>query len=1248
MKFKWIVSVLLLWCSSAGVSMSMAVNTDAVISLEGTWRFAMDRTDSGIREQWHLRDLTDHIILPGVLQAQGYGDDISTDTPWVLSLYDRNWYLRKEFRKYGQSDEVKVPFLCQPPKHYLGAAWYQRDIDIPENWKGLRVGLVLERTRWKSTLWIDDQKIGSQDSLVVPHYYELGRLAPGRHRLTLRVDNRMLMDYRPDAHSVSDSLGSSWNGIVGRIQLYGTSCVWMDEIQAFGDVDKKTVSLRVRIGNITGQPGTGILSVGQVSVPVTWTADGGTAQIVAALGDETPLWSEFNPHLINLTVSLRGDQAQDSRRLSLGLRRISTDGANLLINGRKSHLRGTHSGGDFPKTGYPRTDVDYWRKLFMTCKEWGLNHMRFHSFCPPEAAFAAADELGVYLQPECGMWNTISPGTEMEKRMYAETERMIREYGNHPSFVLFSPSNEPKGRWKESLTSWVEHYRQQDPRRLYTTGTGWPLIESPGPVEGADFLAVHRIGPRPVRGNRAWFGSHYLSSIKGVDVPIIVHELGQWCAYPEFGVIDKFTGYLRPGNFEIFRDSLEAAGLLDMNAAFAEASGRLQTACYKEEIEANLRTPGLAGFQLLDLHDYVGQGTALVGVLDAFWEEKGYVTASQWRRFCNTTVPLAVLKERVFTTADNFNTDILIAHYGPAPLTNVTMYWQIRDMQNEVIQQDQWTVDEVSHGSAIPIGTVKADLSTLKSPAAYKLVVGLSGTSFENDWNFWVYPADPKLQASADVLVTRSFDQAKDALQKGQTVLLMPLASELHWSCPPIGREPVFWNRLMGPNWERFLGLVCDPKHPAMAGFPTESCYDWQWRQVFQPFCRAINLNSLPGAIKPIVQMIDDWNRNHKLAAVFECRIGEGKLLMCAADLESDLSSRPAACQLRNSLLVYMASDAFNPSVEVTPAQLMNLRYDNRIMKKLGAIATASDADGRETVENLIDGNPNTFWTTAQGNGNNPHPHEVTIRFAAPIEMTGLVLMNRQNHREHEGDIRDYVIETSQDGKAWATVNQGQLESTFDVQTIDFQQTIRTAFLKIRAVSGFGGDLSASLAEIGILYTGSPLNSVATEAAQAYQKAATATEEMYEPVNVLEYSTNPTAGLVEQITCDSESDGDLAEYVLDGSAQTFWHTRWRDTADEHPHWLTLEFKKTVNLAGIRYLPRQDHPNGRIQSYTIEISGDGEQWHTASIGTFQCTSAEQTVRFSEVVTAKYLKLTAVSECRDQAFTSIAELSIIKAD
>ena len=1069
---------------------AMTAFADAPLSIAGNWRFALDRADVGVKEEWFAKNLSDKISLPGALQSQNYGDEISTKTPWVLSLYDRFWYLREDYKAYTENGNIKVPFLSQPPKHYLGAAWYQRDFDIPQTWQGRRVVLNLERPHWETTVWIDDKKIGSNNSLVAPHVYDLGMLTTGKHRLSIRVDNRLIMAYRPDAHSVSDSLAGSWNGIVGKIELTATNLVWIDDAQVFPNVEKKSALIKVKIGNASRQSGTGTLNVNDATTDVAWDANGGQAEFEISLGKDAKTWDEFHPVLQRLKLQLKSNVADDSRELVFGLSEFKAEGTDFVINGRKVYLRGTHHGGDFPLTGYPPTDVEYWKKIFQINKDWGLNHIRFHSFCPPEAAFIAADELGIYLQPEPGMWNEVSPNTPMEKMLYEETERMIKAYGNHPSFVLLSPSNEPKGRWKEAFDKWIAHYRKADSRRLYTNGTGHTEREVPNLAEGTDYLVMQRIGQKMLRGNSAWFGRDYSNSLTDINIPVASHELGQWCAYPDYDVIKKFTGYMKAGNYEIFRDSMRAKGLLDKNKDFAFASGRYQLAAYKEEIEANLRTKDLQGFQLLDLHDYLGQGTALVGLLDAFWEEKGYVTAKEFRRFCNTTVPLARLQKRVFTTDEKFDVDVEVAHYAEEPIANAVTVWKIVDEKNAVVAKGEFLVRTIPIGKNISLGKLSVDLSKLSAPREYRLVVAIQNTEFENDWNFWLYPSQISLSSPKDVLVTNSWNEAETKLNAGGKVLFIPHNANLDWNSPPLDTVPIFWNRFMGPAWSRMLGTWNDGKHPALATFPTQSNFDWQWMEIIRNV-RAVNLDNLPRNLKPIVYAIDDWNRNYKLGVLFECRVSKGRLMVSAFDLEN---LNPVSRQLRRSLLDYMAGVKFQPRVVVSSDDIRGLFFDTRIMKKLGA--TTTDDETAKTV----DGDPNTFWLVGGVNNKARHPYDLKISFPSSVTMSGLVLMPRQNHREHEGDIREYIIQSSDDGNTWREVKRGELVSTFNPQKIIFNQTITTRYLKLTALSGFGTDNAVALSELAVIHVGVKLKD--DDGTMQYQRSKSATTDIDEGTDV--------------------------------------------------------------------------------------------------------------------------------------------------
>ena len=1121
-----VAAVAFLGLMLAGSTSAQPAYSERPTDLSGQWRFMLDRTDSGVNQQWFGRDLPYRTIkLPGVLQSQLYGDEISTSTPWVLSLYDRYWYLREDYKQYTTKN-VKVPFLSQPPSHYLGVAWYQRDIEIPRYWVARRVVLTLERPHWETTVWVDGQKIGSDKSLVAPHVYDLGTLSLGRHRLTIRVDNRMIMPYRPDAHSVSDSLAGTWNGIVGRIDLSTTGRVWIDDVQVFPNMAQKSMLIKVHIGNLTGRSGAGTLTaiwpdVG--IVPVNWDEHGGTAEVEVPLRLDAQTWDEFHPKLHPLTLWLKGQGFDEYKQLSVGLRDFHAEGNQFVLNGRPIIFRGTHSGGDFPLTGYPPTDVESWTKLFETCRAWGLNHMRFHSWCPPEAAFQAADKLGFYLQPEPGMWNEISPDTPMEKMLYEETDRMIKAYGNHPSFMLLSASNEPKGKWKESLSQWVAHYRKEDPRRLYASGTGHTEREVPALTEGTDYLAIQRIGPKMLRRESAWFGGDYGQSLVDINVPVISHEVGQWVAYPDYDIIKKFTGYMRPGNYEIFRDSLTAHGLIEQNKAFAQASGRFQLACYKEEIEANLRTPGLGGFQLLDLHDYLGQGSAFVGLLDAFWQSKGYATAEEFKDFCNTTVPLARLRQRVFTTAEHLDVDVEVAHYGAEPMENAKAVWRI--VRGDLDEVGEWETRTMPIGKNIPLGKISVDLSKFQAPGEYKLIVTVApasffrpvdrkiqpgpgvvrgSTYFENEWNFWLYPSsdDPigaqaSSSRSADVLVTRSWAEAEKRLAAGGLVLFVPRNSDLDWTSPPLDNVPVFWNRLMGPAWGRMLGLwidlkVTETKSHALDGFPTSSSFDWQWAEIIRNV-RAVNLDRLPAELEPTVWAIDDWNRNYKLGVLFECGVGDGRLVVSAFDVTNPADPNPVARQLRRSLLGYMTSVYFQPRTGVSPEQMRGLFFDTRIMKELGATAEVNGASDNSG----IDGDPNTFWLVGDQRGQIRDQVSIAISFPAPVAMTGLVLMPRQNHREHEGDIREYMVQVSDDGNEWRDTARGELVSTFAPQQIRFADTIKARHLRLISLSGFGPDKTTALAELAVIYAGPKLAGSGAGPLE-YQRSKTATPEIDE------------------------------------------------------------------------------------------------------------------------------------------------------
>lgn len=484
-----------------------------------------------------------------------------------------------------------------------------------------------------------------------------------------------------NGHGVTDHTQGNWNGVAGRIELRATAQARIERVDLYPSFVDRTLTVRGRLRRTAGAAGPGRATVTfagrETRANVTWDTASGAFEVTvhpgAADAEARRAWDEFDPVLHGVAVRLPNGEAWAGR---FGWRELLPTPAGFTLNGRPVMFRGALECSIFPLTGHPATDVDSWRRIMRRAKDYGLNHLRFHSYCPPEAAFDAADEVGVYLQIETVWANQsvrIGDGLPVDQWVYAETDRILAAHGNHPSFLLMTHGNEPGGgKTKEGeakrdafLGAYVRHYRGRDTRRLWTSGAGWPIIDdnqfhvTPTPrVQGWGEGLDSRINGRPPETE-----TDYRGFINAHRAPVISHEIGQWCVYPNLDERPKYTGYLKAKNFDIYADRLADNGLLELAPQFLHASGRLQVLCYKEDIESALRTPGMGGFQLLGLQDFPGQGTALVGVVDPFWDDKGYVTGEEYRRFCGPTTPLARLPTRIAQSGAAYAFAVDIAHF---------------------------------------------------------------------------------------------------------------------------------------------------------------------------------------------------------------------------------------------------------------------------------------------------------------------------------------------------------------------------------------------------------------------------------------------------------------------------------------------------------------------------------------------------------------------------------------------------------
>ncbi len=886
------------------------------------------------------------------------------------------------FEKKGtKNTKREVGFLTEEYPFY-GYAWFKKTIDIEENIQNKCIKLFLERTR-KTIVWINGKQLEEQNSLSAPHIYDISEyVVTGENEIIVLVDNT---DYPTGGgHMTSPDTQTNWNGITGRMEIQIFNDCHIQSIKTYPNIHDKSVLLKVQYSkpittSIIVEGVTKTLESSDKTLPTetfnVTTDENNMVEVVLQLGEKAHLWSEYTPVVYELSLYSMGGK----RTVSFGLREFSTDKHNFLINGTPTMLRGKHDGMIFPITGYAPTTVDEWVRVFKVSKSYGINHYRFHTCCPPDEAFTAADLVGIYLQPEINFWGTLA-GVNDENFNAKEQEFLIEEgfkildsYGNHPSFVMFSLGNELWGD-KDRMNDIIKGYKAVDTRHLYTQGSNnfqwYPCI-----VEEDDFFSGVRFSiERQIRGSYAMcdkplghvqtmkpsasinydnsiFPSEAINSNSSAvdengyikiqygtgmklikadelgeqfvpNVPVVSHEVGQYETFPNFNEIEKYTGVLKAKNFEVFKERLEDKGMLSLADKFFQASGKLAVECYKTELESAFRSKYIAGFQLLDIQDFTGQGTALVGILDAFMDSKGTVSAKEWRSFCSDAVLLGEFDKYVYEENERFNCNILLSYFRPTKLESKSVTWQISDGE-AIIDEGILSVPFDAYG-LVRLGSIEFNMPTAKSPIKLTFTLSIEGTDIEKHYNFMVYPKTETIKSFDTITVngntlnvTSELEVALESLNNGERVLFLPnevKESIQGFYCTDFWCYPMF--RTISESMGReipigTMGLLIDNNHKALSEFPCEFYSTPQWYNLVTHANCAI-LDDTPKDFFPIVQMIDNFERNNKLGILFECNVGTGKLLVCTSRL-SEIVDEPEVKQFTKSIINYATSNSFSP-----------------------------------------------------------------------------------------------------------------------------------------------------------------------------------------------------------------------------------------------------------------------------------------------------------------------------------------------
>ncbi|WP_010519008.1 glycoside hydrolase family 2 [Croceivirga radicis] len=923
------------------VGLATHAQNTSELNLSGTWQVQL--APSTIYPKLEKSEGT--INLPGSLAQNGYG-----------------------FKTKGADIGILTPTY-----KYIGIASYSREFEIPKSWKNKKITLFLERVLWQSEVWLDGKPLGKKDALGIPHIHELGNLKPGKHTLMVKVDNNMIYNIGDKGHAYSESTQTIWNGLVGELKLIAKDPTHFVDLKTISNLKEDKLEVWTKINASKASKISIFASIKHINGNDILLSDKYTFQLERGiqninfhlnLMDKIKPWSEFDPEVYEITLSLKAGKNQDSIDSEFGFVEVAHNGTQVTINGEPVFLRGNLDNVHFPLTGYPSTKVEDWLAIFKTYKDYGLNHVRFHSWCPPQAAFKAANRMGIYIQAEASVWidswmneDMIAKGRpEMETKGHPkglgfnshrdlwvqdEMKRVVDHYGNHPSFIMFCIGNELGSSDFEQTKEWIAKLKKYDNRRLYAGSTARKITEND------DYTVTHLIDN--VGWTRGLNGAHtnwdFEKAYSQMNIPILAHEIGQWPVYPTWSEIDKYTGILKARNLEDFKKVAQQNGIADQADAFKQATGALNQIMYKYEIESFLRTESCAGIQLLSMQDYQGQGEALVGWLDVFYDSKNITTPQQFKQHHNTVVPLLRTPKFVYDNTEHFTGTVQVSNFSKENLEDVKATITITDEENNTIYSDLWQNKTIPRAKLTTLGLIELPLNTVTKAGKYTVTIAIKGTEFKNQWNFWVFPKETEITLGKVVLAHEINPAILAQLHAGKKVLLNAHNLGTKKNSVNYNFYPLYWSYTYFPGQGKTsLGMLIQDKHKAMEGFPTDYHSDWQW-ETFDKKAKAFLLNETPKDYKPIIQLVDDFHRNNKEGLLFEFKVGKGKLLVSGFDLEDTTSV--TAKQLKKSILQYMNSNAFVPTTTVSNEFLLNNFSEQPSTKTNDAILLEVKASGK-------------------------------------------------------------------------------------------------------------------------------------------------------------------------------------------------------------------------------------------------------------------------------------------------------------
>ena len=865
---------------------------------------------------------TGTVRLPGTLDEAGFGFPDDPSRQWKAEDLEH-----LGFRKEGDPIVTRLT----RKRVYEGPAQFSRSLcwNPPA---GCRIYLECERTRHlRLTVNGREAPADTPVTLSAPCVFDITGLVTGQDRFVLISDNSYPgwpRDAIVYASAASDETQTNWNGVLGFIRLRIEKADFISGIRVYPENGRA----EIRVGLNCSSVRRGMLRISSPALLREYETaipeKNGEFEIrcIAELRQDLKPWDLEEGILYSLTVSAEG---LESRTVPFGPRTFRARNGRLELNGRKIFLRGETNCAVFPETGYIPTDPAAWTEILEKYRSYGVNCVRFHSHCPPEAAFTAADRLGMLLQPELSNWDPEHAFASEEARNYygLEAKQILRHLANHPSFVMLSFGNELQfsGEGRAFAEDLLRELRREDPTRLYTAGSN-AFYGAEGPNPDDDYFTACEDRGQMLRACSAdfqgWLNRQGVNAYRDYnaetarlreisDQPFLAFETGQYEVLPDFGQCVDYHGITEPRNLLYMEQRMRSASLEQAWPRMVCATGENALACYRAEVEAAMRTEGFSGIFLLGLQDFPGQGTALVGMLDAHLRPKPYAFAKPERfsAFFRDVLPMALLPGHVFNAGEEICFSVRIANYGKTDLED-TWSWSLDG--EDVALCGTGASLRIPAGSLSDSAEVRIPPAGLRRAVRCTLTLRYGGSS--NTYPLWIYP-EGEPSCPEDVLECRVLDgKARQVLASGGKVFLAPdSTAEALPASVQAQFSPDFWSVCTFPTQSGCMGQLIDADHPLFRSFPTENFSSWQWKPMA---CRRAIL--LPRRMKAIVAEMDSCMQLRPMAQLFECRCGGGRLIVSSFGLHH-MEQSPNVRALRRAIYDYMASEMFQPEEELQP-----------------------------------------------------------------------------------------------------------------------------------------------------------------------------------------------------------------------------------------------------------------------------------------------------------------------------------------